>query len=610
MWRQLRTLWVRYAYIGRDAALLLLAFATSMLSAPLFSLGHRNPYNISNPHNSSGFNVDNNYYAMVFVIVGTLALFLALRWLLASKYAWTIKLLMIGLILVHHFVTISIGQISGYAVGPGGLENFHSGEQLSPAYAFLHGASLYDQIFFLRGAGVDVLLPAASFKLLGQTIGSFLVASDMFMLMGLASFFALLAFLIRNPLQYAGVVVLTYVSNAMSLVQVRDVPVWLAIGLLLLIFKRGIPTWTKRIALLSIGLLTIIELIVAIDRGNLLLSLLVCLTVALIIFKSDQTNVFSWQPRQWRRPGIDVFLPVAGLLVGMAVIALALGSGSFTAFLTITFRDIPAFGGLLVSQPFPGFSGQTYLFWGPTIIAIGTSLLLLRLYQTKKPDFNRLIPYTLLLVFAILFLKAGANRIALSKLASATAPLYFAAGLIICYALIVAYTDKQRRVTLAFPIVLVLVSLATFGQFDWGKLWRSPTYSRSQLASYRQLPHTPDEQWMSPQTSQVVNYVKKHTSPNDYIFAYTSDPAYYYLTERKNPSRFYVSWFADPQLYTNELLRDLKARPPKLVIYREGSWMDQPDTISMDVRIPEVNKWILANYHTKTQLDQAIILER
>ena len=199
-------------------------------------------------------------------------------------------------------------------------------------------------------------------------------------------------------------------------------------------------------------------------------------------------------------------------------------------------------------------------------------------------------------------------------MATTTAPLYLATVIIFGYAYQYIRTKKLREILTAqilFPFITVgIVALCFFGARA-EKAFHLPTPDiRAQISSYRQILSRPDEQWIDERTDQVRRYITKHSSKSDYIFAFTSNPIYYYLTNRKNPSRFYISWYADPQPLTDELLNDLKKNPPKLIIYKEATWMDYPDNQTMQHRLPEVHQWMKENYKKSTTISNTEILEK
>jgi hypothetical protein len=599
--------------------LLLIAFFTSLTIAPLFQQSFSNPFHISNQLNTTGYNPSNNYLQIMLIIVVTLALFLLMRRLYATKYAWVIKIIVVCILLSNHFFFNMLHIAQGYfptdiiyANGPQSMDNFHSGEQLAPASAFLSGQSLYDQIFFLRGAGVDVFVPLLGFALFGKSIGSFLLINHLLMLATMLGFFGLIATLIKGTFKYIIAITLFYVSNSISLVQIRDIPVWIVMGLVFYLFMNSnLSILRKRIVLAAIGLLSSLELYIAIDRALLLVSLAVMTAAVLAIVTPNNKNVYSFRPSLWKKNIQSSLYIGAGLAAGFVLPGIAIGWNSFVAFLRMTFIEIPEYGGLLVSTRFPTLFTPEYLIWGPVIIAIATGYLLFKLFVSRtSKELNILLPLLLVFAFSLLVIKAGANRIHILKMATVITPLFFVAFITLVYAIRIAYKRQAVRMQLLSPIVMLAIGLIGFSQLDFSKLLHQPVYTRHDLVQYLKMPKTPDEYWMKAETKLVRDYIVTHTDQRDYIYVFPSNPAYYYLTNRQNSSRFYISWFADPQPYTDELMRDLKKNMPKMIVYEDASWMDAPDDISMKDRLPEVSEWIEKNYQHKIKVGNATILTR
>jgi len=113
----------------KNLLILVLSFFTSLMLAPLVHVGYKNPYNISNPLNTSGFNPDNNFYLFLFIIIVTILLFLGYRCLYRSKYRQLLKFVII-ILLAASFFTANLLINPSYTVA-GILDNFHGGEQLS-----------------------------------------------------------------------------------------------------------------------------------------------------------------------------------------------------------------------------------------------------------------------------------------------------------------------------------------------------------------------------------------------------------------------------------------------------------------------------------------------
>jgi len=607
-WKSASVLVLTYKSSLRDLALLVIAFFVSLTASQFIKLPFHNPYNISNPYNTIGYNPDGNYYILFFVIAATLLLFAGFRYLYKGRYAFILKIIVILTLLVNYFF-VQLVLTYGYTAPDGIIDSFHAGEQLSATHAFMTGVPLYDGMFFLRGAGVDAVIPAIGLKILGESIGSFIITADSLEQLAQLSFFVLLACLIKNPIKFTTVAVLLYVSNATSLVQFRDITVWAVIGLLFLVFRVGLRLAYRNTALVLTGLLSGLTLYISIDRGLLLVALTVALALLLIVIRNDNNNVYSLDARSWKRNALSAVYPLLGLAVGILIPALFLGWSSFVEFFRMTFIDIPRYGGLLVSQPIPALFTDQVLFWAPVFVAAATGYVLYWLFKsTRLSRLNALIPYSLIFFFAVLCLKAGSNRIHVTKMASVTAPLYLIAVIVLIFAITYVIANRKARSKVLLPTALLALTLAAFSQLDVSRIAYTQNYTRDQIAAYKNLPKRSDDSWISPETKQVKDFIIQHTNKNDKIFAFTSDPFYYYLSQRQNASRFYVSWFADPQPYTDELLNQLKNNKPKLVIYSDSTWMDAPDTVSMAVRIPEVNDWVLKNYPVKKTIGNSILL--
>jgi len=277
----------------------------------------------------------------------------------------------------------------------------------------------------------------------------------------------------------------------------------------------------------------------------------------------------------------------------------------------MSFLEIPKYGGLLVSQPYPSFGYESILFWSPVLIAIASIILMITVYKISSfRYFNTLIPLSALLLFSVYALKIGSNRIALGKLVTATTPLILAAALLLILSCVLIYKYKSARLILIAPTAILASCMIAFSQLDITKLFTPTNSSVVQAKSYIHKIRQPDNFWISPEMKEVKDYVQRNTTPDDYLFSFTSNAMYYYVTDRKNPSRFYINWYTDPSPYEMELLDSLKKRPPKMVIYSNNTWTDAPDTISMTVRTPKVNEWLLAEYPVSTTIGQTVILSR
>lgn len=581
-----------------DLWALIVSFFSALLIAPIFKLPFANPYNISNPYNTIGLNPGNNFIVVIAVIILTPIIFYCLQWLYASRYQWVTKVIVACVFAGYYFATTLLTTHAGSSLGPGDLNVFHVGEQLSPAYAFLHGQRLYTQIVFLRGAGVDVLFPAAGLLAFGQSLGSYMIMNDICRLTALFSFAALLALIFKNPLKYTAVLLFFFAAANTSIVEFRDTFVWIAFALVMFAFKRNISDRTRKVSLCGLGVVASAMLYISVDRGVLLFAITGLLALTLPLFMKKEYGNYVVKSRGYLHNLSDTWAVLIGMTIGLFSPILFIGLDGFTHFIVLTFHDIPAYAGLLVSMPFPDLFSSSYQIWGPVFISIAAILLFVRLYTLKKgkPTMNLLIPYGFMLIFSVICIKMGTNRIDINKMATVTSSLFLVTVLLVSLGVHTYINQKNSRRQIGLILLLSSLSLVVFARLGMPNIIKQPTYTRSQLKSYLLTPKLADSYWLSPEMSAVTTIIRHSTDKSDYIYAFTSDPMYYYLTDRKNPSRFYINWYNDPQPYTDETLRNLKRLKPKIIIYHEKTWMDAPDNVSMEQRLPEINSWIKQNY--------------
>ena len=568
------------------------AFSMSLNASRLLTLPYSNPYSIGNPHNIEGFNPENNYLLFVGTIIFTIVFYYGLTYFLKRRPKLT-RYFLIAVVTVLLF----IGSVApSFLAHKANIDPFHQGEQLSPALAYYHGDHLYDKIFFLHGAGEDAVFPALAFHLFGKSIGSYFMLVGLLELISGVLFFVLVERLFRPHDSYLLVLTWFLIGSFSAFSYVRDIPVWLSIMLLYsLIFSRVIDRryWLK---VAGLGVMSAVTLFYAIDRGVflLLINLLFVGAHFLLVRKGD---VFVVAPRKAMREKLTRTGVMAGSYLGVFVIFLiSLGGHSFVAFLKMSFVEIPRYQGLLFNYPFPNLDATTALVWLPIVILALACLLYADRLRAALPKLSPTMLFSgVLIVFSLIFFRAASGRPDVPHIAYAT-PILFLTAFYICQQLFTHKSTLSETISHNWQVVLVVILLGVFPTFD---VLHLPALNQASIASakqFRHLPSVPDDAWLTPEIAQVRDYVTTNSTKDDYLFVFTNKPIYYYLTDRRNPSRFYISWFADPQPFTNEMLSDLKKNQPKFVIYETEGFYDAPDAVPMSIRVPEVNQWILDNY--------------
>lgn len=109
---------------------------------------------------------------------------------------------------------------------------------------------------------------------------------------------------------------------------------------------------------------------------------------------------------------------------------------------------------------------------------------------------------------------------------------------------------------------------------------------------------------------EVVAYLQRHTSAGEAIFDFSNQPAYYFLANRPNPTRYALAAYAATPEMQEEAISDLERSATALVIYRSGDYLDRLDRVPSAKRNALIHGYLRANYSVATQIGKTVILRR
>lgn len=118
----------------------------------------------------------------------------------------------------------------------------------------------------------------------------------------------------------------------------------------------------------------------------------------------------------------------------------------------------------------------------------------------------------------------------------------------------------------------------------------------------------PDEQ--VDQIQQVVAYIQDNTSPDENIFDFTSQGAYYFFANRPSVTRFHMVSYASTPGMQHEVISALERDQTRLVIFKTGGWFDRVDGIPVEERHPIIAHYLEENYELATDINSTEILLR
>ncbi|MDR3707766.1 MAG: hypothetical protein P4L33_05675 [Capsulimonadaceae bacterium] len=119
-------------------------------------------------------------------------------------------------------------------------------------------------------------------------------------------------------------------------------------------------------------------------------------------------------------------------------------------------------------------------------------------------------------------------------------------------------------------------------------------------------PRTTMDKW--PQTSQVIEFVAKHSAPSDKVFYASTIPFLYVLTNRNNPTRY--DYF-DPIIageVEGDALRSLNADPPRYCVIEERQPLWKRE-FGRDFAV-NIQRWIAGRYTPVQRYNDFVIYGR
>jgi hypothetical protein len=306
------------------------------------------------------------------------------------------------------------------------------------------------------------------------------------------------------------------------------------------------------------------------------------------------TELWS-SPRQWKRLGVRVGLVAAGTLAPLVLTGLALWwAGVFGRFWFWTFVYASQYGTIMTLS-----QGMQNLEEGITVIGPTWGLWVLAGIGLVAPLWDRkLRPYA--------FLLAG---LAVLSFVGTSAGLYYRNHYFILMFPAVAVlagaavSSVRRRLAAAGqPMAVTMVPMGVF----------AAVFAYAVVQQHVELlDETPGELIRSlyaqnpfPESIQIGDYIRKHTSPEDRIAVIGSEPQIYFYAHRRSATGYiYIYGLMEQQPYAHqmqtEMIEQIEAARPKYIVMvspmLRTSWLWYPT--SDKTVFQWVDDWCRRNYH-------------
>lgn len=573
----------------RDVFLFLFSFYTTTLFFPLVRLPFQNPYGIISTITEQKFNPSNDYLGFALVLTATPVLFFGLRHALDKGWKFIVRGTFIFFLTASFFLSQTAPYIARKAHN---LDMFHDGEQLGTGSAVYHfNQKPFQDIFFLHGAFADPLITSFSFKIFGASIGSHLLVDWVLTILSLAVLLSLVGVLIKDEALFYLSSLFLYGAVA-TIALLSDVTVFLFIFLAYLIAKDKIKPLP---GFFLTSFLSFSAFYISAERGLYLSITNLALLILYLLFQAGIPKKWSLSAKTALRLGLATTGAALLGLLAAGVLGIAyFGWDSFKEFGRITFLILPKISPLMFDFKYPAFSvAGLFPYWLPILLTTASLTLLVKYWLGNKWDKSLLFPLTML-ALSIIFYRRALGRNDIEHI------LYTIHFVFLTTFVSFDLVLKDKRDVIKGAVTYLAMGALFFLPFF--SLPRAIEPPSGGLRMFATLPEVPDEFWLTEEQVAVRDFILKNTAESEYVFVFNNESAYYYLFQRKNPTRFYTIWFAVPDFLEDEALSDLEANRPKYIIYDSSFWSS---------RLPQprrINSWILENYQEETVIGSTKIL--
>ncbi len=501
------------------------------------------------------------------------------------------------------------------------IDLFENGHWLGPASDMLAGKVPYRDTFpmhgFLSDGGRDYLV----FRLFGPSLKASVEARHFMGAFFQPALFLVAAAASRRPLLAALAIPL---NIGMSIAVEADRPVVPLLALAA--FAWALGEERSRPRAFAAGALAGLGLLYSLDFGTFVLAAEVA-TIGVCLWTSRRRPAPPpLQTRSWLLGLAAVLLPWFAFLAG---------NGALWQFGKVSFIDLPTRFESLWGLHFPApwelvrawIGGHPYMAEnvpvGPAIAkrfylapllggtGVVVALLAMRRRDTSPAPALRLLALSLA---GFAFFRYVLFRFHLSTGNALTGPILFLL-LVFAFEALRPRFASPRRLAAAIGLVGVLAAFAMNGPGRLLAVLRDASHYRARTAPVASMvpltaprgggirvPRTEEEN-----LRQLTEFTDRHAAPGAPVLDLSNRAALYFFLRRVNPTRF--AEVPPMALFEDEILRDLRARPPALVFLETGTWLDAIDGIPNSRRIPRVWAWVLENYPVRAKVgDTAIAL--
>ena len=487
----------------------------------------------------------------------------------------------------------------------GAIDFYHEGEQLAPLQMIQNGAKPYQDIYVQHGLIRNVYFPVVASKLFGTSIqsvrelGHYLEPLSYLVLY----FIGLLVY--RGKFAVAILPVLIC-SGADYWIGIRQgIGISIAFWILLWV-RRATKDKDGTSYLIAAGLLSAFCFWFSIEYG---------------LYSIFATVVFLFATQTSARCLIRYLL---GLSIGMfPVFALLLSWGVFADFIQNTYQQV-AYQLIVWGLPFPQLSFEgglsQFLLSKPfrvyfSILVLICSACFLAFSATRKKVLGNTFGLSLLLltIFSLVYFRTALGRSDYGHWIDGSTLLWVI--VLIPFDRLIFNREKKLPLRiLAFGSLLVfLIGVNSVHDPINGHLGSvskriSKRDSVPMAVDLARIGGIAIPKMQKRTIHEVLRFIDEHSDSGDYIYDFSNQGAYYFLADRRSPTRYFQVAYAVTNAMQQEVVLELKRKQAKVVVFSTGTFFDAIDGVPSKKRHKIIYDYLQEHYRFAAKFEETTVL--
>lgn len=250
-------------------------------------------------------------------------------------------------------------------------------------------------------------------------------------------------------------------------------------------------------------------------------------------------------------------------------------------------------------------------YWIIATYVAGAIILLVRLSLGRSD--SRSAELAFILVFGILLFRSALGRSSIDRAFFVAQPAFLLLFIALDHCVCRLSVNRRVFTVCSFVVMLLVIYTVTtktgFSLID-AFMDNNISASKYKIVKYSGLErndvrHHPDT---DREIRLIADFFRTHPTPNGYVYFFPNEPAYYFIFNKKNPTRYPTSYLAATSEMRRELVADLEKRKPLYTVYSRSTW--RVDGIPSSVQVPEVYGYLAANYEVLLDYGPVVFLRR